>query len=86
MASALSDEITMTLLEDLRQAIESVMKNTLPSVPVDVRLVMQPKMGVLVTVREADDPRYPTIHVAKVAYLRPTNYFRRLNGLDVEEE
>jgi hypothetical protein len=85
-AVALSDEVVMTLLDDLRVAIRNVVSNSLPGVPMDVQVVRHPKRGILVTVEtEPEDPRYPTIHVAK-AVLRPSNLFRRLNGLPVREE
>lgn len=80
----ISQEIAITLLEDLKRAIEGVMANALPGLPVDVKLVTQPKLGVLVALRESE-PVYPTIHTVRPAYLRPSNYFRRLNGLPVEE-
>jgi len=67
---AMTEEITMTLLEDLRTAISAVLKNTLPSLPVTVELMTGRQRGLVVRVGRDAEPRYPGF-VDASAVVRP---------------
>ena len=78
-------EITMELLTDLATAIRNVMKQAVPSLPLDIVVMSKPKMGILIRVKEEGDPIYPHIIKAK-AVVKPTAAYRKLLELPAEEE
>lgn len=78
--STIQTEVTMELLSDLRTALETILKQTVPSLPVKVTVEASPRPRLVVEALSTDDAIYPNFIRAK-AILRPTAHYRRLLGL-----
>lgn len=84
MRDSLSEEIIFELLTDLHKAISEVVKNTLPQLNANVRIIKEPYLGIIIRVdREVNPNHYPDF-VYGEAVLRPTKEGRAFLGLGEE--